>query len=214
MNEIDLIPSSYREKVIKLRTLKIFGLIFLCVVLSTSIAYGALEYVKQGTNTEISKLSKIKEITSLQREELRNLKLEKEHLNHQWILLNGLRTAVAAEDLFVTIDKAIQDVDVWFSGMKFQRNEVEIEKGNTIHTGYFLITTPSNDDRSLAIGTTMLIKGEALNHSALSSFVNNLIDQSQILDAKVLETTSGKNHNSSSVKFNLAITVNLEKEAA
>ncbi len=214
MNEIDLIPSTYREKIIKLQTLNIFGLIILCLVLSTGIAYGALEYVKRGTDLEISKLSKIKEITSLQREELRNLKLEKEYLDYQWVLLNGLRTAVAAEDLFVAIDKALQGVDVWFSGMKFQRNEVEIEKGNTIHTGYFIITTPSDDDQSLAIGTTMVIKGEALNHSALSSFVNNLIDQSEILDANVLETTSGKNNNSSAVKFNLSITVNLENETA
>jgi len=213
MNDIDLIPSYYREHVVKLRTLKVFGYIFICLILSTSVAYGALEFVKRGATLEISKLSKIKEITSQQREELRLLKSEKNRLDYQWTLLDGLRTAVAAEDLFVAIDSAIQDVDVWFSSMKFQRDEVEIEREDTIHTGYFIIATPSNEEQSLAIGTTMLIKGEALDHSTLSSFVNNLIDQSEILDAKVLETSSGKNRNSNAVKFNLAITVNLDKEA-
>lgn len=213
MNEIDLIPAYYREQLAKLRTLKIFGFIFLCLILSTSVAYGALEYVKRGTNLEISELSKIKEITSSQREELRLLKHKKKQLDYQWKLLNGLRTAVAAEDLFVAIDNAIQGVDVWFSSMKFQRDEFEVEEENTVHTGYFLIVTPSSEDQSLAIGTKMLITGEAMNHSTLSSFVNNLIDEQVILDAQVLETSSNKNRNSSIVKFNLAITVNLDKES-
>ena len=212
MDEIDLIPSHYRERVVKLRLLKIFGFIFLCFVLLTSVAYGALEYVNRGTKVEISKLSKIKEITSLQREELRLLKLEKKKLDYQWALLDGLRTAVAAEDLFIAIDNAIQDVDVWFSSMMFQRNEVEIEEKNIVHAGYFFIVTPNDKEQSLAIGTKMHIKGEALNHSSLSTFVNNLIDQSEILDAKVLETSSGNNRNSNIVKFNLSITVNLERE--
>ena len=212
MDEIDLIPSYYRERVVKLRLLKIFGFIFLCLGLLTGVAYGALEYVNRETKVEISKLSKIKEITSLQREELRLLKLEKKKLDYQWALLDGLRTAVAAEDLFIAIDNAIQDVDVWFSSMMFQRNEVEIEEKNIVHAGYFFIVTPNDEEQSLAIGTKMHIKGEALNHSSLSTFVNNLIDQSEILDAKVLETSSGNNRDSNIVKFNLSITVNLERE--
>lgn len=212
MDEIDLIPSYYRERVVKLRLIKIFGLVFLCLGLLTGVAYGALEYVNRGTKVEISKLSKIKEITSLQREELRLLKLEKKKLDYQWALLDGLRTAVAAEDLFIAIDNAIQDVDVWFSSMMFQRNEIEIEEKNIAHAGYFFIVTPNDKEQSLAIGTKMHIKGEALNHSSLSTFVNNLIDQSEILDAKVLETSSGNNRDSNIVKFNLSITVNLERE--
>lgn len=211
MNEIDLIPSDYRELLIKLRTLKVFGVIFLILILSTSAAYGALEYVKRGAQAEISKLSKIKEFTSQQREELRVLKLEKKQLEYQWMLLDGLRTAVVAEDLFVVIDNALHGVDVWFSSIKFQRNEIEIEEENTVHAGYFMIVTPSEEDQSLAIGTTMLITGEALNHSTLSSFVNNLIDQPEILDANVIETSSDKSRNSNIVKFNLVIIVNLDR---
>ena len=214
MNEIDLIPSDYRERLIKLRTLKVFGIVFLFLILSTSVAYGALEYVKRGTQAEISKLSKIKEFTSQQREELRALKLEKKQLDYQWMLLDGLRTAVVAEDLFVVIDNAIHDVDVWFSSIKFQRKEIEIEKENTVHAGYFMIVTPSDEDQSLAIGTTMLITGEALNHSTLSTFVNNLIDQPEILDANVIETSSDKSRKSNIVKFNLVITVNLDRVIA
>ena len=59
----------------------------------------------------------------------------------------------------------------------------------------------------------MLIIGKAQNHSTLSSFVNKLLDEHVILDAKVLETSSNKDRNSNVVNFNLAITVNLEKES-
>ena len=214
MSEIDLIPRIYREHIWKLRAFKIFGVIFLSVLIVISVAYGALEYVKYETNSEISQLSKIKEITSQQRENLKLLREEKNELNYQWALLSGLRSAVDAEDLFVVIDAAIQGVDIWFSSMKFQRAELEVEKENLVNTGYFLIVTPGDEKQSLAIGTKMLISGEASNHSTLSSFVNNLLDQSEILDAKVLETSSNKNNKSRSVKFNLAITVNLEKKVS
>jgi len=214
MNEIDLIPSNYREHIWKLRVFKLFAYIFIGLIITTGVAYGALGYVKRDTNTEILKLSEIKEITSQQRETLRVLRDEKKELDYQWALLNGLRTAVAAEDLFVAIDAAIQDVDVWFTNLKFQRAEVQIEEEKLVNTGYFIIVTPDDEKQSLAIGTKMLISGEAPNHSNLSSFVKNLLDQSEILDAKVLGTSSDKNTRSKSVKFNLEITVNLENKAS
>ena len=98
--------------------------------------------------------------------------------------------------------------------MKFQRAEVQIEEEKLVNTGYFIIVTPDDEKQSLAIGTKMLISGEAPNHSNLSSFVKNLLDQSEILDAKVLGTSSDKNTKSKSVKFNLEITVNLENKAS
>ena len=212
MSDIDLIPSVYRDHVWKMRALKIFGLIFLSVLLIISIAYGALEYVKHETRSEISQLSKIKEITAQQRDNLRLLREEKNELAYQLTLLSGLRSAVEAEDLFVVIDAAIQDIDIWFASMKFQRAEIEVEKENIVNTGYFLIVTPGDDKQTLAIGTKMLISGEASNHSTLSSFVSNLLDQPEILDTKVLETSSSKNRKTRSVKFNLAITINLENK--
>ncbi len=212
MSEIDLIPTVYREHVWKLHALKLFGFIILCVFIVVSVAYGALEHVKNETNLEIIKLSKIKEITSQQHDNLRLLRGEKKELIYQWALLSGLRSAVDAEDLFVAIDVAIQDVDIWFTSMKFQRTEIEVEEENLVNTGYFLIVTSDQEKQSLAIGTKMLISGQASNHSTLSSFVNNLLDQSEILDAKVLETSSNKRNKTKSVNFNLAITVNLENK--
>ncbi|MFK7816938.1 MAG: PilN domain-containing protein [Gammaproteobacteria bacterium] len=210
MSEIDLIPSLYRDQVWKIRALKIFGFIFICLFLIMSVSYGALEFVKNETKYEISQLSKIKEITAQQRNNLKVLREEKDALDYQWRLLSGLKSAVNAEDLFVIIDAAIQDVDIWFTSMIFQRAEVEMAEVNTVNTGYYLIVIPGEENQTLAIGTKMLITGEASNHSTLSSFVNNLLDQPEILDAKVLETSSNKNRDTRTVKFNLVVTINLE----
>ena len=214
MDEIDLIPSSYRDLICKLRTIKIFAYIFLVLISLSGIAYGALEYVKYEASKEIAELSELKAITSQQREELNQLKADKSKLEHQWALLNGLRSAVAAEDLFIVIDTAIKDVDVWFTAMKFQRAEYEVEKENVVNTGYFLIVTPDKDKQSLAIGTKLHITGEAPNHSMMSKFVNNLLDQPEILDVKVLETKINNNHKASSVNFNLAIMINLDEKVS
>lgn len=212
MSEIDLIPSLYRDQVWKMRVLKTFGFVFICLLLIMGVAYGGLEFVKNETKYEIDHLSKVKEITAQQRENLKELREEKEALKYQLELLSGLKSAVNAEDLFVIIDLAIQDVDIWFTSLKFQRAEIEMTELNTVNTGYFLIVTPGQVNQTLAIGTKMLISGEASNHSTLSSFVSNLLDQPEILDAKVLETTSNKNRDTRSVKFNLAITINLENK--
>jgi hypothetical protein len=212
MNEIDLIPVIYRENIWKSKILKIFSYVLITLFVLTGAVYGALEYVKRETVLEINKLSELKNITAQQRDSLNVLQDEKKGLNYQWTLLNGLRTAVAAEDLFVAIDTALKGVDVWFTSMKFQRTENEIEDQDTVKTGYFIIVSPEDKKELLAIGTKLFIAGGSPNHSTLSSFVKNLLDQPEILDAKVLETLSVNYMSDKYVKFNLAITINLNSK--
>lgn len=213
MNDIDLIPENYRIHIWKIRILKLFAILLCALVITIGVAYGALEYVKHETNYEITRLFKVKEITSKQRKDLQILRTEKKELDYQWALLSGLRSAVAPEDLFIAIDKSIQDIDVWFTSMKFERAEAEIEEeDNLINRGYFIIVTPGDDNESWAIGTKLLITGEVSNHSTLSLFVKNLLDQREILDAKVIETSLRNSRDNRLVRFNLSITVNLDRK--
>ena len=210
MDEIDLIPENYRIRVWKLGILKIFIIVFFVLLITSGIAYGALEYVKRDTNFEISKLFKVKEAAARQRDTLNILRNEKKELDYQWALLSGLRSAVAAEDLFIAIDKSIQSIDIWFTSIRFQRAEVEVSENSEVNTGYFVIVTPGEEKESWAIGTKMLITGEVPNHSTLSTFVENLLDQPEILDANVLETSTSNKDNAKSVQFNLAVSINLD----
>ena len=210
MDEIDLIPENYRIRVWKLGILKIFIIVFCVFLITSGVVYGALEYVKRDTNFEISKLFKVKEAAARQRDTLNILRNEKKELDYQWALLSGLRSAVAAEDLFIAIDKSIQSIDIWFTSIRFQRAEVEVSENSEVNTGYFVIVTPGEEKESWAIGTKMLITGEVPNHSTLSTFVENLLDQPEILDVNVLETSTSNKDNAKSVQFNLAITINLD----
>lgn len=212
MHEIDLIPEFYRIRVWKLHILKIFAVMFCVLFVTSGAAYGALEYVKRDTNYEISKLFEIKEEAGRQLDTLKILRNEKKELDYQWALLSGLRSAIAAEDLFPAIDKAIQDLDIWFTSIRFQRAEVEVPENNEVNRGYFVIISPGEEKESWAIGTKMLIIGEVLNHSTLSSFVKNLLDQPEVLDANVLETSTNNINDIQSVRFNLSIDINLDKK--
>ena len=212
MSEIDLIPHSYRVQIWKIRILKLFAVVFVILIVTSGVAYGALVYVKNETNDEISKLLKVKEITARQRETLRLLSVEENRLDYQWALLSGLRSAVSPEDLLLAIDTAIEDIEIWFTSIRFQRAEVEIDDKNEVHTGYFIIVTPGEEKESWAIGTKMLISGEVLNHSTLSTFVEKLLDQPEILDADVIETSTSEKNKNSIIQFSLAITVNLDEK--
>lgn len=212
MDEIDLIPENYRIRVWKLRILKFFTLVFCVSAITSGAAYGALEYVKRETKFEVSKLFEVKEAAARQRDTLQILRKEKKELDYQWALLGGLRSAVAAEDLFPAIDNAIQNIDIWFTGVRFQRAEVEVPENKEVNRGYFVIVTPGEEKESWAIGTKMLITGEVPNHSTLSSFVKNLLDQPEILDANVLETSTNNNDDVHSVRFNLSIAINLDEK--
>ena len=212
MDEIDLIPENYSIRVWKLGILKIFIIVFCVLLITSGVAYGALEYVKRDTNFEISKLFKVKEAAARQRDTLNILRNQKKELDYQWALLSGLRSAVAAEDLFIAIDKSIQSIDIWFTSIRFQRAEVEVSENSEVNTGYFVIVTPGEEKESWAIGTKMLITGEVTNHSTLSTFVEKLLDQPEILDANVLETSTSNKDDAKSVRFNLAITINLDKK--
>ena len=208
MKEFDLIPSTYRECIEKFRILKLFLGGLLVILITTGVALGAIQHIKRGTDLEIEKLTKIKEFTSKQRETLTALKQQKHELDNKWKLLKGLRSATAPEDLFYAIDQSLSNLDIWFTGLKYERKEQRSKEEKLVETGYFVIISPTDENDSYAIGTTMTITGSATNHSTLSKFVKNLLDQSSVNDAKVLETSQEKKDDDIFINFILEILVN------
>ena len=208
MKEFDLIPSSYRERIEKFHMLKLFAIGLLILFVTAGAALGAIQHIKRGTDLEIEKLTRIKEFTSKQRETLTLLKEQKQELDNKWQLLNGLRSATAPEDLFYAIDQSLSDLDIWFTGLKYERKEQRSKEEKFVETGYFVIITPTDENDSYAIGTTMTITGSAPNHSTLSRFVKNLLDQPSVNDAKVLETSQDSKDDNIFINFNIEILVN------
>lgn len=210
MKEFDLIPDSYRVYVAKLHIFKRAIIVLIIFIALSGLAYGAIEVAKRTTNEKIEILTLTNQVTQKQQQEFNDLQQVKQKLEGKWNLLNGLRSTPPPEDLLYAIDKALVDIDVWFTNLRFDRVERMLMKEEAVNTGYFIIINSDQDNESLSIGTTMVISGGAQNHSTLSTFVKNLLAQEIILDAKVLETST--TNKSKYIDYVVEVVVNAEEK--
>jgi hypothetical protein len=211
MNEIDLIPASYRKQLLFTKWLK--QALF---VLITSAAFIVIVSFVLGAYTEevevqLSELQSQKMISTQQRNELEKLNLRKKALMQQQDLLAGLRSGLAVEQIFVTLDKAMTNDSVWIINWRFRRAGTVVDKDpKTVNRGYFIvipnIERPQQEE-AWKIETTMTIQGQALDHSALSEFVSNLIEQPEIQTVRVVRTDLTNLFDHKLVNFSLDIIV-------
>ena len=114
--------------------------------------------------------------------------------------------------MFVTIDRALKDHDVWFTRWQFQRAGVLVGKEQVgVSTGYFIIVPEgerNNDEGTWQVETRMMIQGQAVDHAALSEFVDGLFAQPEIVDVRVQRTLLRPYPSTNVVDFDLAIVLN------
>lgn len=210
MNEIDLIPSVYRKRRLFSRWLK-FSLIAL-VLLSSGIIGTAL-YLKHATeqiDLRLQQLQSQKAISAQQRSDLEKLNNRKQELTQQLALLAGLRSGSAAQQMFLTVDRALSAGDVWFTNWRFRRAGTASEQApQEVDTGYFIVVRNEGkgSEEAWKIETQMTILGQAIDHAALSDFVSNLIDQPEIQNVRVVRTELANLNRHKLVNFSLEILV-------
>ena len=117
------------------------------------------------------------------------------------------------------IDRAISAGDLWFVDWQFSRAGVVVNpKQQTLNSGYFIVVPNKNasnaESEAWEIQTHLKIRGQALNHAALSVFVGRLLEQPQIYDVRIQQTTLKRRTNGSVVEFELAIMVHNLKDKA
>ncbi|MEN8177443.1 MAG: PilN domain-containing protein [Pseudomonadota bacterium] len=210
MSEIDLIPEVYRKRLLFSRWVKQS---LVSLVLLTIAIVAAFVYLKNQTgqiDLELKQLQSQKAISSQQRSDLEKLTARKKDLTQQLALLAGLRSGSAAEQMFLTVDRAISVGNVWFTNWKFRRAGTATDKApNEVNTGYFIVIQAgaANTEEAWKIETHMTIQGQALDHAALSGFVSNLIDQPVIQRVRVVKTEQVNVNNHKLVNFSLDILV-------
>lgn len=217
MHEIDLIPGDYRFRKQLLRWITLVLLAGCVIVLVNAGGFGYFLHRTQQVESEVEQLQARKAISTQQRDELKQLKSRKEELDKQWRLLTGLRSGSAVGEIFRTIDRALTGENVWFLSWEFRRaGSVRKAGQKTVNTGYFIVVPVSSegeDAETWQIETHMTIKGQALDHAALSSFVTRLISQPEIHAVRVLNTTLREKGDAKLVDFSLAVIVAAGKEA-
>lgn len=190
---------------------KVFSVVLLLV--SVSLLGGFAYFKKQADQARmaVQALQEQKAISTRQRNELKTLVTRKDALREQLTLLTGLRGGATAGEMFQTIDRAIEDDQVWFLSWKYRRaGSVVKPEQQTRETGYFIVLPKGEKntvDEAWQIETHMTITGQAVDHSALSQFVLRLINQPEILDVRVLNTASRNSDEARLVEFNLAVSV-------
>jgi len=212
VSDIDLIPTDYRRSLWLRHKLFIFAAACGGLVALTTVAHLSLGHLASGIKTDIGVLRTQQKIATQQREELARRQAKKKNYEHQLVLLKGLRSGAAAEKMFITVDRALQDGEVWFLNWEFKRaGEVVKEATRTVNTGYFIVV-PAGEGRKKAetwrIDTHMSIRGEARDHAALSRFVRRLVDQPEIQDARVIRTAAHTQSETRVVSFEIAVIVN------
>lgn len=210
MTEIDLVPGDYRRLTwlrgrVRFTVTAVMASVFLSVAL-----YAGLRVWSVSIDSQVATLQSKQAITNQQREALTKLDVHKSELQRKLELLTGLRGGAEAVQMFVTIDRAMQDNDVWFLDWNFQRAGTTVRNTpETTSNGYFILI-PAEDGKgsneAWKIDTHMTFRGQARDHSALSAFVRRLYRQQEIQDVRILDTT--RKTNGSVVDFRLAVTVN------
>ncbi len=174
----------------------------------------ALGVASANAKSRVEALQRIQALTAQQRVDLEQLSEEKAELERQFRVLSGLRSGAAAGDMFVTIDRALTSDDVWFLDWQFQRAGVMVgEEVGTVSTGYFIVVPDGADQlaaNDLRVQTHMTIRGQSLDHSALSGFVRRLFVQPEIDDVRIRRTSLIRRNQADVVDFELAVVLNTE----
>ena len=211
---MDLIPEDYKRYLQQLHILQRWALVmFVLITLSTFISF-ALDYKADEFQKEIVLLEQKKAIISQQRNVLQILEKDHKKLVVKHNILEKLHGGAVAENMFVTIDRALDGNNVWFKNWSFDRagsKTSEPQKG--VNTGYFIVIpeserTNNKQQEAWKIQTHMEVDGEAKDHEALSSFVRRLLQQPQIGDVRILNTQQRTYVNTTVVDFRLVIIVN------
>ena len=213
MTEIDLIPSDYRNRVVIYdwgRRLLVAMIVFMALGV---MSYVALDVVNRKLGENAVLLQSRQNATVLDRDALREISEKRDHYKRQWELLKNLRDSTAAAKMFIIVDRAISDGDIWFLSWEFQRSGTFVEfQPESSREGYFIVLSDNKGNETgeaWQINTHMTIKGQAIDHSALSKFVRRLYEQPEVKEVRILNTSLV--NTAKVVNFNMVVTVNSEQ---
>ncbi|MFW2403870.1 MAG: PilN domain-containing protein [Gammaproteobacteria bacterium] len=214
-HEIDLIPTEYRRANWMRGWVRKMVVASVLIVTLPLLAFAALTERVGQLRIEVLLLEKKQAVTAQQRSELEMLDSKKDALTKQLSMLSSLRSGAPARSVFVAIDAALQDADVWFLGWQFQRAGVMVPESQAsgVETGYFIVVPESSQSgqrEAWMVETHMTINGQASDHEALSQFVNGLYAQPTVVDVKVQKTELSRRGTQDVVEFDIAVVLNSE----
>jgi hypothetical protein len=212
IHELDLIPAAYRERIRIQRWLKYFAAISAAILIIIIGLKIKIDRQLTGLNSEIKILHKDKQLNIQQQQKFNDLQNQEKSLAARLKILDGLRGGPPVRQILLAVDR-IMNNDIWFTQWKFIRsNEITEIKPETVQTGYFIIIpedlNQTNKKQAWKLESHMEITGQAINHSILANFVRQLIDQPEVTDVKLINTSLRTSSDVQVVDFKMAVIVN------
>ena len=145
MDDIDLIPTDYRNFIWFQGKAKLLGTSIVSMIAITAVIYTAMQLTNGKIHSKITELQKRQETTSQQHEAITRFNENIHNLEYQLVLLNSLRSGTGAPEMFTTIDRAMTDADVWFDTWEYQRVGSPVEQNvQSSKNGNLFILPASN----------------------------------------------------------------------
>ena len=214
MPELDLIPDDYRVRLNQHAMLRRFAILSSPLIAVTVLSGIALGQVTNRVNEHAAELQTRNAITQQQQAQLQQMQDQYAEYQRQWALLRGLRAGAAVEDIFLIVDRAIVENDLWFDEWNFRRAGVIVDgQQRGVETGYFVIVASDGStgpNANWQVETHMTINGQARDHQALSTFVRTLFEQPDIKDVNVRRTSLTNYAGGRAVDFDMTVILNSE----
>jgi hypothetical protein len=189
------------------------GVVAVLVLVFVGVAKAGLVQGIQIKQNELGRLRTVKTGLLSQKAQVKALEFERSDLERQLAILSGLRGGAAAKQTLLAVDRALNG-NVWFVSWSFRRTgELVDEAPETVNTGYFIVVPAESRDepeRAWRLRSHMEIRAQAASHSALASFVRQLVDQPEVEDVKVVNTRVHRYTNAQVVSFELAVVIKSE----
>ena len=215
MSDFNLIDTSYRRRINIKRWL--LGAVVAYVVLLIGLfgARASLNGYIDKARAEVAALRSDTESILSRKRSLREIQSEKSKLERKLKVLGGLVEGPDINRIFHAVERSLND-ETWFVDWSFRRaGELIDVNAEEIDTGYFIIVSEQTDAQKQAwkIKTHMEINAQAINHSALASFVRKLSNQPEV-DHVQIESTHTRNVGAVEViHFNLGVLINTQQKA-
>jgi len=214
-HEIDLIPASYKERLkIQQWCHWFLASLILVTLLTVSFRY-YLNNKNESLTKAIATLQHEKSFNLQQQQNYNNLLTTERKLNKNLEILEGLRGGAAVRKTMMVIDRVLNG-NIWFLNWSFKRaGEIVDTTPKTIQTGYFIIIPQENSQsgkqQTWKLNTHMDIKGQAKDHSSFSVFVQDLLNQVEIKDVRIINTHISSYFDMQVVDFNIVVVINNKK---
>jgi len=192
MREMDLIPEDYRREQNTRKLLIGFGTLYVVIIVGL-IGGKVFQDSRTSTmNNQIKTLEKQQETLIGQQKIVDELRIKKTAVQNQLSFVKMIQQGGGAGQMFLVFDRVLQHEQnkIWMDGWQYTAANLQVDSQ---------IDEKDSDDHM-----SVIIRGQAIDHEALSSFVERLIAEPEITDVQV-KNTSMVDKDKTTVKFDMEI---------